>query len=538
VIEKPLERLNYFNGQRLEASDLKTEQDYHIRVRRWLNKSLYSAGIADGLEVRSAGAGRNVIVSPGLALDSIGREIILLEEETVEIFSYAGTDASTVEGNYLVVEYSEEKTAYEKSSGCAIRHNGSNGGSCGSIPDGPSRVQSKVKFSSVRFPPPPGSNQVALARIELADDCSNIGQIDTSIRRYIGPASQAKVRQYALEGEREVAFIPKEQLPAPAQGQVDTRHDIEVVGRIYFHVRGLQARSVTLFLRSDRLSMIHYTELGLHTHGRNLQGAAETQSTTVIDQHFHAKGSLAVGTTNQAGVHVNDGAHQHSVWGFVNTKPDFDFNPFDPFSTVISGINAANGYPPGPGAPPYQLRAISQENGTSENLSTKLGLSAVSAATAHAHGLTGSTGEPTDLVGPLHKHSLSLTLAIDAYGASEPAVGSLARSGNILTHVEDLQVSVGLSTNPLPRTTDIRQQLADANQAKWLANDGQPKRLGDGTSNHVLAMDGTGGIRLDFLPNMAFDEGEYCIELRVGPAIVGGNPLANGGKILYNLYIE
>src|SRR3954462_15690854 len=52
MTEKPVERLNYYNGQRLEASDLKLEQEYHIRVRRWLNKSLYSAGIARGLEVR------------------------------------------------------------------------------------------------------------------------------------------------------------------------------------------------------------------------------------------------------------------------------------------------------------------------------------------------------------------------------------------------------------------------------------------------------------------------------------------------------
>ncbi len=38
--EKPIERLQYYNGQRLEADDLKLEQEYHIRVRRWLNKSL------------------------------------------------------------------------------------------------------------------------------------------------------------------------------------------------------------------------------------------------------------------------------------------------------------------------------------------------------------------------------------------------------------------------------------------------------------------------------------------------------------------
>ncbi len=81
--EKPLERLNYYNGQRLEAKDLKLEQEYHIRVRRWLNKSLYSSGIAQGLTVRVEKLKENntekpvIIVSPGLAIDTQGREIIL-----------------------------------------------------------------------------------------------------------------------------------------------------------------------------------------------------------------------------------------------------------------------------------------------------------------------------------------------------------------------------------------------------------------------------------------------------------------------------
>ena len=53
--EKPIERLSFYNGERLNADDFKLEQEYHIRVRRWLNKSLYSAGIAGGAgsELRS-----------------------------------------------------------------------------------------------------------------------------------------------------------------------------------------------------------------------------------------------------------------------------------------------------------------------------------------------------------------------------------------------------------------------------------------------------------------------------------------------------
>src|SRR5574342_291388 len=110
--EKPIERLNYFNGLRLEAGDLKVEQEYHMRVRRWLNKSLFSAGIAEGLEVRpNPGNPQQILVSPGLALDAEGREIILLEEEAVDVKGKASPREGQVDGNYLTIQYREETLA-------------------------------------------------------------------------------------------------------------------------------------------------------------------------------------------------------------------------------------------------------------------------------------------------------------------------------------------------------------------------------------------------------------------------------------------
>jgi hypothetical protein len=129
MTEKPLERLNYYNGQRLEASDLKLEQEYHIRVRRWLNKSLYSAGIARGLEVHAEIAidpskkpAPVVVVSPGLALDAEGHEIILWEEERVVVVGdarhHAGSASEAeVDGLYLTIRYDEELTSLQQS-GC------------------------------------------------------------------------------------------------------------------------------------------------------------------------------------------------------------------------------------------------------------------------------------------------------------------------------------------------------------------------------------------------------------------------------------
>jgi hypothetical protein len=59
--------------------------------------------------------------------------------------------------------------------------------------------------------------------------------------------------------------------------------------------------------------------------------------------------------------------------------------------------------------------------------------------------------------------------------------------------------------------------------------------LGDGADNHVFVLKGTNAIRLDFLPQVFFTEGEHYIELRVS---AGPNNEPNGGRILYNLYVE
>ena len=68
-----LARLNYFNGQRLAAADFRTEQGYHVGMRRVLNRSLYSAGIVTGLEVEPDRSDvHRVVVRDGLGVRSSG----------------------------------------------------------------------------------------------------------------------------------------------------------------------------------------------------------------------------------------------------------------------------------------------------------------------------------------------------------------------------------------------------------------------------------------------------------------------------------
>ena len=119
-LHAPLERLNYFNSQRLEAIDFRLEQAYHMRVRRELNRALYSFGIGTGLEVRPHPTDLHAVeVGPGLALDPFGREIILFEPRTVKVCGTPRRADGVTFGNYLVIAYREEKVA-PQSDGCAV----------------------------------------------------------------------------------------------------------------------------------------------------------------------------------------------------------------------------------------------------------------------------------------------------------------------------------------------------------------------------------------------------------------------------------
>lgn len=538
--EKPLERLNYYNGMPLQASDFKAEQDYHMRTRRWLNKSLYSAGIARGLEVREITEGPKidtpyVAVSPGLALDSEGREIILFDEALVEVCSYSGTNESTVVGNYLVIEYAEETLAHE-SGGCAVRTPGTGASKSTKQSGGPSRIQAQVKFSWVPFVPQPGSNQIVLARVELKPGCGAVHQIDAGARRYIGAASAAKVRQYALEGERHI--------------------DKDNPGRIYFHIQG-QPHSVKLYLRAERFSTLYYTEMGWHEHANTLTGNTSTKEASTVDNHTHSASKSMktefekpniddspTGTTETiSGQHTG----KHQMWGHISAKLDpeppanwFQWltNPIGAALTdIVNTINGTKSYPSGPAplagdtTPPsqYALRVITKTESRYVNLEEAVAMRVYYGK--HQHTIVGKTGNPEDKPAPsnLHTHELSTSLTIDAAGINPEGHAEFrARSGQdemALTYVDDLQVFIGESVPQLQKKTGaILDQLRDVQQSvTW-------DKLGNGNDNHVLALKGTGAIRLDFLPGVSFAEGrEYLIELQVA---------SGGGRILYNLYVE
>lgn len=79
------ERIKFFNGQRLFASDLQDVEQFN-REMRWLhNQSLHQAGVASGYAVTGNKDDREVTIEAGYAIDSLGREIVLTQPEVLQI---------------------------------------------------------------------------------------------------------------------------------------------------------------------------------------------------------------------------------------------------------------------------------------------------------------------------------------------------------------------------------------------------------------------------------------------------------------------
>ncbi|MBZ5529851.1 MAG: hypothetical protein LAO20_00340 [Acidobacteriia bacterium] len=80
-----LERIQFFNGQRLMASDLQGLEALN-REMRWLhNQSLHQPGVGSGFAVSGLRGDRQVTITAGYALDALGREIVLTQTFVLQV---------------------------------------------------------------------------------------------------------------------------------------------------------------------------------------------------------------------------------------------------------------------------------------------------------------------------------------------------------------------------------------------------------------------------------------------------------------------
>lgn len=299
----PIDRLNYYNGQRLEAADLRMEQEYHIRMRRELNRSLHTSGIAAGLEVRPVpGNDFKVTVDPGLALDHLGREILVLETREIAVSGIPSTTEGVVLGNYLTARYVETPVMVSED-GC-----------CTPLPagqrlawGGPERVRTDAVLEWQNDWPAAGSGRIVLAQVELDESC-RVRNIRTGVRKYVGMSQPPRTMSYALEGEKDInAQNPK------------------LLG---FHVRGGRPQSVLLYLRAQPLSTLYYTELARHSHTVNLP-------TTSTGAHTHTL-NLGTLTTSEAG------NHKHTAKANVEDPEGHNALELDPHDVLNADLNIVN----------------------------------------------------------------------------------------------------------------------------------------------------------------------------------------------------
>jgi hypothetical protein len=280
-----LTRLNYFNGMRLEAPDLRVEQTYHIDVRQRLTRALFSPGIAEGLEVvPSTNDPHHVVVRPGLAIDHLGRVIVIDEDQEVLVQGIPSSEPGWVFGNYLTISYAEQKEN-EADDGCQVK-----GGCCDVAWGGPTRIVARPLLAFQDAWPQPESGAVVLAQVELDDSCA-VKAVKSAVRKYVTPISGA-ARSFALEGEREIdAANPK---------------------TLVFHLRG-PTRQVVLYLRALKFSTLFYTEVGRHQHAVEL----ETELDGNVGGHTH---DVELGELESS--EPTPPTHAHVVSGKVNDDED------------------------------------------------------------------------------------------------------------------------------------------------------------------------------------------------------------------------
>ncbi len=72
-----VERLTFFDGQRLFADDLQNVIDFQTEMRRLHNRFLHRSGVGGGLPVAGARDEREVEIGPGYAIDAEGAEMVL-----------------------------------------------------------------------------------------------------------------------------------------------------------------------------------------------------------------------------------------------------------------------------------------------------------------------------------------------------------------------------------------------------------------------------------------------------------------------------
>jgi hypothetical protein len=167
-----VKRLNYFTHQFLREQDFKDEQTYHIEMRRRHNSLLHGWGIVTGLEVQKKGE-REITISPGMAIDKEGRELVLAEPVIRDLSALEHSSHT-----YIGIAYAEiwDKADHQSAGGV----------------EGHTRVTEAPEIIEKKHELPKDGSVITLARVHL-DDVGHVSRVETdaSIRKQCGSSNSA-----------------------------------------------------------------------------------------------------------------------------------------------------------------------------------------------------------------------------------------------------------------------------------------------------------------------------------------------------------
>ncbi|MDD2973369.1 MAG: hypothetical protein PHE02_14690 [Lachnospiraceae bacterium] len=103
----PFERNRYYMGKMLTSADFQTEQSYFNNKRRFINQTIFGAGIVCGCGVYSLDD-LSIIVESGVAIDDYGREIVIDTSVVKKISAVPGFEELNSNNVYLCLGYKEK----------------------------------------------------------------------------------------------------------------------------------------------------------------------------------------------------------------------------------------------------------------------------------------------------------------------------------------------------------------------------------------------------------------------------------------------
>ena len=167
-----IKRPHYFDHQFLIEADFTDEQKYHLDMRRRLNRVLHTFGIAEGLEVVKQ-TNKIVTVRPGVAIDRLGREMILEAAQDVDLSAI-----TTAVPAFITIAYDEQQTDPSTATGAT----------------GNTRFTEQPILRAVTTPPPTDGSVIRLARIDLTAGGNVPGNpndvFDGGVRQMAGPRGE------------------------------------------------------------------------------------------------------------------------------------------------------------------------------------------------------------------------------------------------------------------------------------------------------------------------------------------------------------